>query len=128
MEDLDKLTATGLPVFDLNAENLDRKDWSTTCLGARESWPFALHCLVNSCLLPIPHCVAIFWGNDLSIIHNLAWGKATGDLDGQGAPAVDCYSGEALSSLKTAARGRTVKHAGSSSIASTTPTTKPPFC
>ncbi|KAF2652355.1 two component histidine kinase 1 [Lophiostoma macrostomum CBS 122681] len=109
MEDLDKLTATGLPVFDLNTENLERKDWSKTCLGPRESWPFALHCLVNSCLLPIPHCVAIFWGNDLAIVHNLAWGKATGDLDGQGTEAVDCYSGEALSSLKTAARGRTVK-------------------
>lgn len=27
MEDLDKLSATGLPVFDLNSEHLDQKDW-----------------------------------------------------------------------------------------------------
>jgi len=27
MENLDKLSATGLPVFDLNKENLVRKDW-----------------------------------------------------------------------------------------------------
>jgi hypothetical protein len=27
MENLDKLTAAGLPIFDLNAEKLDREDW-----------------------------------------------------------------------------------------------------
>jgi hypothetical protein len=27
MENLDKLQATGLPVYDLNIENLARKDW-----------------------------------------------------------------------------------------------------
>lgn len=27
MENLDKLTAAGLPVYDLNLENLERKDW-----------------------------------------------------------------------------------------------------
>jgi hypothetical protein len=27
MEDLDKLTAAGLPVFDLNSEHLEQKDW-----------------------------------------------------------------------------------------------------
>lgn len=27
MENLDQLSATGLPVFDLNEENLQRKDW-----------------------------------------------------------------------------------------------------
>jgi len=27
MENLDKLTAAGLPVFDLNQENLGKKDW-----------------------------------------------------------------------------------------------------
>jgi hypothetical protein len=27
MENLDKLTAAGLPVYELNRENLDRKDW-----------------------------------------------------------------------------------------------------
>jgi hypothetical protein len=27
MENLDKLSATGLPVFDLNLEHLEQKDW-----------------------------------------------------------------------------------------------------
>ncbi|KAF2257780.1 putative histidine kinase HHK12p [Lojkania enalia] len=109
MENLDKLTATGLPVWDLNSENLDRSDWSKTALGPRESWPATLKCLVSSCILPLPHCAAIFWGSELAIIHNLAWGKAQGNLDGQGARAHDVYEGEALTSLKTAVRGRTVK-------------------
>ncbi|KAF2868319.1 hypothetical protein BDV95DRAFT_621371 [Massariosphaeria phaeospora] len=109
MENLDKLTASGLPIFDLNAENLDRSDWSQTPLGPRDSWPASLACLVNSCILPMPHCAAIFWGKDLVIIHNLAWGKAQGDIDGQGVRACDKYAGEALASLKAVVRGRTVK-------------------
>ncbi|CAO2649438.1 Nn.00g068230.m01.CDS01 [Neocucurbitaria sp. VM-36] len=109
MENLDKLTAAGLPVFDMNQEHLDQKDWSETPLGSRESWPAALKCIVNSCILPMPHCAAIFWGKDLCIIHNLAWGKARGDLDGQGSNANDGYSSEALSTLRAVLRGRTVK-------------------
>jgi len=27
MENLDKLTAAGLPIFDLNTEHLEQKDW-----------------------------------------------------------------------------------------------------
>ncbi|KAF2474121.1 two component histidine kinase 1 [Lindgomyces ingoldianus] len=109
MENLDKLTAAGLPIFDLNLEYLERTDWSQTPLGPRDSWPLALRSLVFSCILPIPHCTAIFWGNDLAIIHNLAWGKVTRNFGGQGARAHDSYSGEALSALNAAVRGRTVK-------------------
>ncbi|KAF2680177.1 two component histidine kinase 1 [Lentithecium fluviatile CBS 122367] len=109
MENLDRLTATGLPIYDLNSEQLERKDWSQTPLGARDSWPVALTCLVNTCILPIPHCAAIFWGSSLSVVHNLAWGKARGQLDGQGTSAVDTYGEEALSSLRAALRGRTCK-------------------
>jgi len=57
----------------------------------------------------MPHCAAIFWGKKLSIIHNLAWGKAQGDLDNQGTAAHIAYSHEALSSLQNVVRGRTVK-------------------
>ncbi|ORY16164.1 two component histidine kinase 1 [Clohesyomyces aquaticus] len=109
MENLNRLTAAGFPIFDLNSENLDRKDFSQTPLGPREKWPTSLKCLVASCILPIPHSAAIFWGNDLCVIHNLAWGKATGRLDGQGARAHDSYSENALESLRAAVRGRTVK-------------------
>ncbi|KAL5422769.1 hypothetical protein PMIN04_004436 [Paraphaeosphaeria minitans] len=109
MENLDKLTAAGLPVYDLNLEHLDRKDWTRSPLGRRDTWPTALKALTNSCILPIPHCAAIFWGHDLSIVHNLAWGKARGNLDGLGTRAFDSYAEEALSSLRSAVRGRTCK-------------------
>ncbi|EDU40549.1 Two component histidine kinase 1 [Pyrenophora tritici-repentis] len=109
MENLDKLSATGLPIFDLNEENLNRKDWAKTAIGTRDSWPTALTCLVNTCVLPMPHCAAIFWGKDLTVIHNLAWEKARGGLDGQATNARDSYDHEALGTLKTVLRGRTVK-------------------
>ncbi|KAE8870040.1 hypothetical protein PTNB29_00384 [Pyrenophora teres f. teres] len=109
MENLDKLSATGLPIFDLNEENLNRSDWAKTSIGTRDSWPTALTCLVNTCVLPMPHCAAIFWGTDLIVIHNLAWEKARGGLDGQATNARNSYSHEALGTLKTVLRGRTVK-------------------
>ncbi|KAG9195923.1 hypothetical protein G6011_01044 [Alternaria panax] len=109
MENLDTLSATGLPVYDLNEENLLRKDWTKTSIGTRESWPVALTCLVNTCVLPMPHCAAIFWGKDMTAIHNLAWEKARGGLDGQATSARDSYGTEALGTLRTVLRGRTVK-------------------
>ncbi|OAL51252.1 two component histidine kinase 1 [Pyrenochaeta sp. DS3sAY3a] len=109
MENLDKLTAAGLAVFDMNQEHLEHKDWSKTALGPREAWSTALKCLVNSSILPMPHCAAIFWGDRLTVIHNLAWGRARGDLDGQGSSANESYSDEALSTLRAVLRGRTVK-------------------
>ncbi|KAF1851062.1 putative histidine kinase HHK12p [Cucurbitaria berberidis CBS 394.84] len=109
MENLDKLTAAGLPIFDLNQEHLGQKDWSQTSLGPRESWPSALKCLVNSCILPMPHCAAIFWGSDLTVINNLAWAKARGDLDDQGSNAHESHGSSALSTLRAVLRGRTVK-------------------
>ncbi|CAI6333788.1 unnamed protein product [Periconia digitata] len=109
MENLDRLTTAGVGVFDLNSEYLSRKNWAESPFGARHAWPAVLNTLVNSCLLPIPHPAAIFWGSDLAIAHNLAWGKARGDMDGQGTSAHDSYSEEALSALSVAMRGRTIK-------------------
>lgn len=109
MQNLDRLSATGLPVFDLNSEHLDQKDWSKSPLGPREKWPDALRCLVNSCVLPMPHCAAVFWGERLTAVHNLAWEKARGDKDGQGTISEEAYGGEALGTLLKSFRGRTVK-------------------
>ncbi|KAH8725183.1 hypothetical protein GQ44DRAFT_681460 [Phaeosphaeriaceae sp. PMI808] len=109
MENLDRLSATGLPVFDLNSEYLDRKDWSQSPIGLRANWPLDLTCLVNSCLMPMPHCAAIFWGEDFVAIHNLAWEKARGTLDGQGTLGHESYSEETLAILTMVLRGRTVK-------------------
>jgi hypothetical protein len=82
---------------------------SQTALGTRDNWPSALKVLVNSCILPVPHCAAIFWGEKLSVVHNLAWGKARGSLDGQGTTGHVNYGGEALSALSKSLRGRTIK-------------------
>jgi hypothetical protein len=43
------------------------------------------------------------------VIHNLAWEKARGGLDGQATSARDSYDHEALGTLRTVLRGRTVK-------------------
>lgn len=57
----------------------------------------------------MPHSAAIFWDSELTVVHNLAWGKARGGLDGQGTRARDSYAHEALGTLRTVYRGRTVK-------------------
>ncbi|KAH7116981.1 putative histidine kinase HHK12p [Dendryphion nanum] len=108
MENLDKLTAAGLPVYDLNVENVDRTDWSSTTLGPRDKWPLTLQILINSVILPIPHCAAIFYGPEFCTIHNLAWEKAMGKTS-QGAHAETIYGQEAYYALRAAVRGRTVK-------------------
>lgn len=82
---------------------------SKTSVGPQDSWPSSLKCLVNSCVLPMSHCSAIFWGSDLTVIANTAWNKARGELDGQGTSALRSYKAEALSSLQRVVRGRTVK-------------------
>ncbi len=109
MKSLDKLFATGLPVFDLNQEHVDSRDWSQTPLGPRDAWTPTLKCLVNSCVLPMPHCAALFWGHDLVVIGNLAWERARGNFDGQAVRASDSYGNEALSTLRVVLRGRSVK-------------------
>jgi PAS domain-containing protein len=111
--------------FDVNSETVEGVDWygrrcsaqrlwlthsrSKTPVGPRDSWPPALKCLVNSCVLPMTHCAAIFWGSDLAVIANTAWCKARGRQDGQGTSALRTYRADALSSLQRVVRGRTVK-------------------
>lgn len=110
--------------FDVNSEAIGSVDWyvrrlvrspslracrSKTPIGPRDSWSPALKCLVNSCVLPMSHCAAIFWGSELTVIANTAWKKARGELDGQGKSALRSYKAEALSTLQRVVRGRTVK-------------------
>ncbi|KAF2199275.1 two component histidine kinase 1 [Delitschia confertaspora ATCC 74209] len=111
MDPLDKLTATGLPIFDLNSEFLDRTDWAQTELGTRDTWPQTLTSLVNL-ITSFPHAAAIWWGKDLCAVYNLGWAKVTGRLDVQGSRARDTYSGEALGAIESCLRGRTVKVGG----------------
>ncbi|KAI9684324.1 MAG: hypothetical protein M1820_010895 [Bogoriella megaspora] len=108
MENLDRLTNTGLPLYDLNSEYIDRTNWEDTPLGSREGWPASLESYVRL-ITTFPHPAAVFWGESLSKIHNLAWVKASQEDDGQGKDAAECFDGEGLGSLWTAVRGRTVK-------------------
>ncbi|POS73398.1 hypothetical protein DHEL01_v208212 [Diaporthe helianthi] len=109
--DIEQLSNAGLSVFDLNSEYLGRKDWSDTPLGPPADWPQSLTSYV-SLIKALPHPAAVFWGAELSILHNFAWGQATKYHDGQGRPAVEKYRGEARSSLQSAVTGRTVRIAG----------------
>lgn len=43
------------------------------------------------------------------MVHNLAWEKGRGKLDGQASLARETYGHEALGTLRTVLRGRTVK-------------------
>ncbi|KAF2235026.1 putative histidine kinase HHK12p [Viridothelium virens] len=114
MENLDKLTNAGVSIYDLNNEYLEKTDWSKSPLDARSTWPVALRCYVQL-ISTLPQPAAIFWGESLTTIQNIAWTKATGENDeSQGADAADCLSGEALGSLWSSVRGRTVKVAGKS--------------
>ncbi|KAF2490623.1 hypothetical protein BU16DRAFT_566632 [Lophium mytilinum] len=108
MENLDRLTVAGCSLYDLNSEYLDQTDWSQTPLGLREDWSQTLTCYVNL-ITTFPHPACVFWGDNLALVHNLAWGKATGNLDGQGIRAHDGFEGEALGCIKTSVRGHTVK-------------------
>ena len=112
MENLDKLTNAGLSLFDLNVEYLEKTNWSQGPLGARTSWPAALQCFVQL-ISTLPQPAAIFWGDALTNVHNIGWTKASEDSGTiQGADAAKCFSGEALGSLWSSARGRTVKVGG----------------
>ncbi|KAI9687088.1 MAG: hypothetical protein M1822_002498 [Bathelium mastoideum] len=118
MENLDKLTNAGCPLFDLNHEYLEQTDWSKRAVGPRDSWPVALRCYVQL-ISALPQPAAIFWGDTLANVHNLAWRKASADDTIQGVDAADCFSGEALGSLWSSVRGRTVKVAGKTFLPTT---------
>jgi hypothetical protein len=57
----------------------------------------------------MPHSAAIFWGESFTVVHNLAWARRRGRLNGQGCSGHESYSGEALSTLIKVIRGRTIK-------------------
>ncbi|KKY37852.1 putative two component histidine kinase 1 [Diaporthe ampelina] len=106
--DFEQLANAGLSVFDLNSEYLSRKDWSKTPLGPSLEWQQSLTSYINL-IKALPHPAAVFWGSQLSLVHNFAWGAATNYHDGQGHPAIDYYRGEARSALQSAVTGRTVR-------------------
>ncbi|RZK72151.1 MAG: hypothetical protein EOO85_19390 [Pedobacter sp.] len=60
------------------AELIKTKDWSGTSIGAPESWPESLKLAINISLnsgFPI----AIYWGEDFTLLYNDAWSSIPGD-------------------------------------------------
>ncbi|KAI3396509.1 hypothetical protein diail_12129 [Diaporthe ilicicola] len=109
--DFEQLANAGLSVFDLNTEYLAQKDWPKTPLGDPSEWPQSLSSYINL-IKAFPHPAAVFWGSQLSLVHNFAWGATSNYHDGQGGPAAYYLRGEARSALQSAVTGRTVRIAG----------------
>lgn len=91
------------------------RGWSTdltprskTTLGPTSEWPQSLTSYVNL-IKALPHPAAVFWGSQLSLVHNFAWGAATNYHEGQGHPAIEYYRGESRSALQSAVTGRSVR-------------------
>jgi PAS domain S-box-containing protein len=52
-------------------------DWSATALGPPESWPDTL-ILATGIVLQAATPIAVYWGTDLAILYNDAWGALVG--------------------------------------------------
>ncbi len=60
------------------AELLAGTDWSATSLGPPETWPQSLRSAASICL-GAEYPIAIYWGEDLSLLYNEAWSEIPGD-------------------------------------------------
>jgi PAS domain S-box-containing protein len=68
-------------------------DWTSTSLGAPETWPDSLHSALSLCLnAQFP--MAVYWGADLSLLYNDAWRPIAGDKHpwSLGRPAFEVWS------------------------------------
>lgn len=59
------------------AARMRAHDWSATVLGPAEAWPAALATLVGVALQAAAP-MALYWGPDLAILYNDAWGALVG--------------------------------------------------
>jgi signal transduction histidine kinase len=57
------------------AEAVRAFDWSTTALGAAETWPQSLRSALSICL-SMPTVAALYWGPDFTVIYNDAYAPA----------------------------------------------------
>src|SRR5690349_11622806 len=65
-------------------------DWAATALGPLESWPESLRSALSLCLnAQFP--MAIYWGDDLTLLYNDAWRPIAGDKHpwSMGRPAIE---------------------------------------
>ena len=69
------------------------------------AWPPCLKALA-SLLVTLPYAAAIFWGDDLIMIHNSAWEAISGALCGQGKKASELLGREAIGRLRATMLGQ----------------------
>lgn len=74
-------------------------------LGDSENWSPILKTFAT-CLTTFPHPSALFWGDELVLIHNESWKHAADGSAKQGSAQKDVLADEALSILRTAMLGR----------------------
>ncbi|CAO4150818.1 PAS domain-containing protein [Methylorubrum extorquens] len=77
---MDGALATPLNLFPGTGEMAVRMrahDWSATVLGPAETWPTALAVMVGVALQAATP-MAVYWGPDLAILYNDAWGALVG--------------------------------------------------
>ena len=68
------------------------QDWAATALGAPETWPEPLRCMVGMCLAA-PNAMAVLWGPDLLLLYNDSYAALLGERhpDVLGRPASDVW-------------------------------------
>ena len=76
---------------------------SKTTLGPIHTWPSSLQSYTKT-LASFPYPAAIFWGDELLLLHNRAWAGA-GGIDGQGRPLRSSLSATVWSSLHSSLNG-----------------------
>ena len=57
---------------------LSELDWSRTPMGPPAAWPQSLRSAVSICL-GAKYPIAIYWGQDLTLVYNEAWSSIPGD-------------------------------------------------
>jgi len=74
-----------------------------------DGWPSLLRSFTQF-TSTLSHPAAIYWGQDLTLVHNDAWRQAAGDDAGLGKSHVDELSKETVSILRAATVGRTARN------------------
>lgn len=85
--------------------NAQNELWAKSAVGPPKTWKSTLNSFA-SFVTTLPHPGALFWGDELVLIHNEAWKIAADGAAAQGQKQKGTLSDEALSLLRTAMLGK----------------------
>ncbi|KAK5114854.1 hypothetical protein LTR62_002011 [Meristemomyces frigidus] len=89
-------------------------DWEKSALGPPDRWPTALRSYVYT-LSSLDYPAAIFWSEELIMLHNASWASAGGKSE-QGQKQLGSLGADAFQILSTALRGGRPKKIHSSAL------------